>query len=570
MGAFKGAADIVFGFGQQAQAIRANDLAAQEAIIGLKLKNQELDFNQAVMPLKLQLLQQQVASENLAKLTQGFTLYKAIEAEDRNQKIRALIASQVADFGAEFERYSAAKLTGQPVEPVPATVTATNDLPSPAAPAPSGLGLPMPSNEPGASASATPQLLPPIDPETGGMPQATTTTPSPEPSLAEAEFAAFRKSGAGFFSPSSPPPPEPMEPPSQAPSPSPASDASSTAPAVATKPKAVQLWDKLQVLHQFMSDDREAAQHMGDLLPKMLSWGMKLASDPEIAAWQKQQKQAADAEVARVKTAGLIIGHGLTEQDFPDVFSALKAGIPVDEKALENRVKETAEARKRTDAGVYFGLPDAIRKRTEELSTAWFASPEYRNFTQAQGFAQSVKVLASKQAELQKAGKEPTAANDLALIFNYMKVLDPGSAVREGEFATAQNAAGVPEQVRNLFNKAMEGTRLSQDQRQKFAETADNSLSGLKSVSESRANAIMGQVAGFAPPALQPLLISQIFGSASPQAAAAAIAGQPSIPSGPVVQSFATPEEAKQAAAAGLLKGATHIRIGSEIIPITQ
>lgn len=565
MGAFKGAADLVFGFGQQAQAIRANDLATQDAIIGLKLKNQELDFNQAVMPLKLQLLQQQVASENLAKLTHGFTLYKAIEAEDRNQKIRALIASQVADFGAEFERYSAAKLTGQPVEPVPATVTATNDLPSPAAPAPSGLGLPMPSNEPGASASATPQLLPPIDPETGGMPQATATTPSPEPSLAEAEFAAFRKSGAGFFSPSSPPPPEPMGPPSQAPSPSPASDASSTAPAVATKPKAVQLWEKLQVLHQFMSDDREAAQHMGDLLPKMLSWGMKLAADPEIATWQKQQKQAADAEVARVKTAGLIIGHGLTEQDFPDVFSALKAGIPVDEKALENRVKETAEARKRMMAGAYFGLPDPVRKRTEDLSTAWFASPEYRNFIQADGFAQSVKAIAQKQQEL----KEPSAANDVAMIYAFMKVLDPTSAVREGEYANAQNAGGIHERVWNLYNKAKDGTRLTQGQRTEFSNAAETSLAGLRAIHDSRANAILGQVDAFAPAELRPLIVSQIFGSNSPQAAGAA---KPSVAEtiGGAVPTFASEEDAMKAYKAGHLNGVKQIRIGGKVIPITQ
>ena len=39
---------------------------------------------------------------------------------------------------------------------------------------------------------------------------------------------------------------------------------------------------------------------------------------------------------------------------------------------------------------------------------------------------------------------EDTAVGDLSLIFGYMKMLDPGSVVREGEFATAQNAAGVP------------------------------------------------------------------------------------------------------------------------------
>jgi len=60
------------------------------------------------------------------------------------------------------------------------------------------------------------------------------------------------------------------------------------------------------------------------------------------------------------------------------------------------------------------------------------------------------------------------AAGDLALIFNYMKMLDPGSAVREGEFANAQNAAGVPDQIRNQWNKLMSGERLNPEQRNSF------------------------------------------------------------------------------------------------------
>jgi hypothetical protein len=60
------------------------------------------------------------------------------------------------------------------------------------------------------------------------------------------------------------------------------------------------------------------------------------------------------------------------------------------------------------------------------------------------------------------------AAGDLALIFNYMKMLDPGSVVREGEFANAQNAAGIPDRVRNMYNNSMRGERLNEGQRKMF------------------------------------------------------------------------------------------------------
>ena len=71
-----------------------------------------------------------------------------------------------------------------------------------------------------------------------------------------------------------------------------------------------------------------------------------------------------------------------------------------------------------------------------------------------------------------EASNDGSAAGDLSLIFNYMKMLDPGSVVREGEFATAQNAAGVPQRIINLYNQARTGERLSEDQRQNFTEQA--------------------------------------------------------------------------------------------------
>lgn len=69
------------------------------------------------------------------------------------------------------------------------------------------------------------------------------------------------------------------------------------------------------------------------------------------------------------------------------------------------------------------------------------------------------------------AASDPSAAGDLAIIFNYMKILDPTSVVRESEFATAENAAGVPIAVRNLWNKALTGERLAWN-REDFVKTA--------------------------------------------------------------------------------------------------
>lgn len=73
----------------------------------------------------------------------------------------------------------------------------------------------------------------------------------------------------------------------------------------------------------------------------------------------------------------------------------------------------------------------------------------------------------------------------MALIFNYMKMLDPGSTVREGEFANAQNAASVPTRVRNMYNRAATGERLDEAQRADFFNQAQNIFEASKSRADS-------------------------------------------------------------------------------------
>ena len=103
------------------------------------------------------------------------------------------------------------------------------------------------------------------------------------------------------------------------------------------------------------------------------------------------------------------------------------------------------------------------RKDETAFREKFEAEPDVKNYNSVATAYTTVKQLASQP---------PTAANDVALIFAYMKINDPTSVVREGEFATAQNAAGVPAQVANAYNKALKGTRLNPEQRQQFMHSA--------------------------------------------------------------------------------------------------
>jgi hypothetical protein len=99
---------------------------------------------------------------------------------------------------------------------------------------------------------------------------------------------------------------------------------------------------------------------------------------------------------------------------------------------------------------------------------------QYLNQTQPYtGIAQAFNKVSA-------AAKNPSAAGDLSLIFGYMKILDPASVVREGEFATAQNAAGIPTQVSNMYNKVLSGERLSETQRSDFVNQARNLVKSQK------------------------------------------------------------------------------------------
>jgi hypothetical protein len=83
-------------------------------------------------------------------------------------------------------------------------------------------------------------------------------------------------------------------------------------------------------------------------------------------------------------------------------------------------------------------------------------------------------VISSALNKIESTAFNPseTGASDLSLIFSYMKILDPNSTVREGEFANAQNSGGVDSTVVNLYNNIKSGQRLSAKQRTDFANQA--------------------------------------------------------------------------------------------------
>ena len=117
------------------------------------------------------------------------------------------------------------------------------------------------------------------------------------------------------------------------------------------------------------------------------------------------------------------------------------------------------------------------------------------------GQSRDFKLVSDSFGRIQSAAKNPSPAGDLALIFNYMKMLDPGSTVREGEFATAQNSASIPERIRAQYNRVTSGERLTDPTRSDFLDRAQ-SLYGAQEQGQKQIESVysgLSQRAGISP-----------------------------------------------------------------------
>jgi hypothetical protein len=81
-----------------------------------------------------------------------------------------------------------------------------------------------------------------------------------------------------------------------------------------------------------------------------------------------------------------------------------------------------------------------------------------------------------------------TGPGDISFIFQYMKMLDPRSVVREGEFATAASAGGVPASIWKMYNQMLEGDILKPEVKGEFLEAAYGMFNAQKSLYDDQYN----------------------------------------------------------------------------------
>ena len=182
------------------------------------------------------------------------------------------------------------------------------------------------------------------------------------------------------------------------------------------------------------------------------------------------QKQKLDTDQARLSTDVIKFAAGVSDKDLARgeqlaakaSQDATQGTVKGAEQAMDLEGEPAKEAARNKRASIVakgLGLKEATSLRKEFLDR-----PQVKDFADIAAGYEKVKV----------AKDDPSPAGDISLIFGYMKMLDPGSVVREGEFATAQNAGSVPDRILNAYNSALNGTRLNPKQRKDFLNQAGN------------------------------------------------------------------------------------------------
>jgi hypothetical protein len=117
-------------------------------------------------------------------------------------------------------------------------------------------------------------------------------------------------------------------------------------------------------------------------------------------------------------------------------------------------------------------------KATGGLDPAKTFEQEEKLRKEYQGRTKVYGELGSTYQNIKSSSEAKNGPGDIALITGFMKMLDPGSVVRETEFATARDTAGLFENLKNQSQKLQSGQLFSLDskQRQEYVNLAKQYL----------------------------------------------------------------------------------------------
>jgi hypothetical protein len=131
----------------------------------------------------------------------------------------------------------------------------------------------------------------------------------------------------------------------------------------------------------------------------------------------------------------------------------------------------------------------------------------------------------------------PTGAGDMSLLYSYVKLLDPGSVVRESEFGVAAASGSFGERIQGLAQRIISGQRLPDSLRKDFLREADSIYQGQKRGYDT-AKQTYSDLAGKYNIAADKVIVD--YAAANAPAEAPPPASPPATPPGPAIAEGAT------------------------------
>lgn len=185
------------------------------------------------------------------------------------------------------------------------------------------------------------------------------------------------------------------------------------------------------------------------------------AGVPYADVW-KNQNQAYNLGVGEKR----MVGDRLVAEGAPKVPEGFEIGqdgqMRVIPAWLQGKKEIAAAGRANATTNVFNTTKDDF-KNERDLRNDFAGLPTTKAFNEVQSAYDQIGVALKKQSP----------AGDLAAATKIMKILDPGSVVRESELGMAMAATGALDRVQNYADMLIKGTKLTPKQRQDFGELSN-------------------------------------------------------------------------------------------------
>jgi hypothetical protein len=171
----------------------------------------------------------------------------------------------------------------------------------------------------------------------------------------------------------------------------------------------------------------------------------------------------ADQTQAQLMAAAMAGSRNRLERQRMDAYAPDLEGLAVDRAERRRLAAEGLDIQRRKllqPKPVKEPKPVDTVKTADELRREFQGQQGYKDFQQVSAAYEKIKTTSN------------TGAGDMSLIFGYMKLLDPNSTVREGEYATAAQAGSVPQTLLATYNKVVTGEKLAPETRKQFVDEA--------------------------------------------------------------------------------------------------